>query len=134
MEQTTFYKRIVTRFSKYGLVGVSTYLLDIGIITALMYFFDFNQTLAIACGFLIGVSVNYYFEYHWVFKGTKRGEVPGYLIFSIVGLCGLLFIMYGTNTLVEMFDLPLLVARTITGSLLGIFGFFFNAVYNFKLL
>lgn len=134
MEQTTFYKRILTRFSKYGLVGVPTYLLDIGIITALMYFLDFNQTLAIVCGFLVGISINYYFEYHWVFKGTERGEVPGYFIFSIVALCGLVFIMYGTNLLVEMFDLPLLIARTITGSLLGIFGFFFNALYNFKLL
>jgi putative flippase GtrA len=134
MEHATSYTRIISRFSKYGLVGVSTYLLDIGIITALMHFFDANQMLAIACGFLVGISINYYFEYRWVFKGTERGEVPGYLIFSIIGLCGLLFIMYSTEVLVEMLDLPLLVARTITGSLLGIFGFFFNALCNFKLL
>ena len=134
MEHATFFTRIISRFSKYGLIGVSTYLLDIGIITVLMHLFDFSQTLAIACGFLVGISINYYFEYHWVFKGTERRQVPGYLIFSIVGFCGLLFIMYSTNALVLTFDLPLLVARTITGALLGIFGFFFNALYNFRLL
>jgi len=126
--------RIFKRLLKYTSIGIPTYVIDISIVYLLTQVFNAPYTIALIIGFVIGVSINYYFEYHWVFRGTKRKALSGYLIFLSIGACGIVFILYGTTFMMETFALPLLVARSVTGLMLGIFGFFFNAIYNFKLL
>jgi putative flippase GtrA len=124
---------LLKRFSKYTLVGVSTYLFDLGIVALLTYGFGMHYTYAVGIGFLIGISVNYQITYHWVFKGTERRKLTGYIIFGLLALLGMTLIMTGTSLLTEQFGLPLLIARTLVGGFLGIVGFLVNSIFNFKM-
>lgn len=134
MDTASFFTRFTKRFSKYTAVGVSTYILDLGIVALLTYVFDIYYTTAVAIGFIIGISLNYQVTYHWVFKGTKRKKLTGYIIFGLLGLLGMTLITLGTSFLVENFGLQLFVARSIVGGFLGIVGFMVNAIFNFKML
>jgi len=131
---SSFLKRFVLRFTKYSFVGLPTFLLDLAIIALLTSLLNVPYEIAVGIGFIIGISVNYHITYHWVFKGTKRRRVTGFVIFALLGLLGMVLITSGTKFFVEEFGMPLYVARTLIGAILGIIGFLINSWFNFKML
>jgi len=134
MSLATFFKKLFRRGISYGAVGFSTFLLDIAIIWALLEWTTIPYPVAIAVGFFIGVSINYYISYHWVYAGTAQTFYHGYSIFIILAVIGLSLITLGTTVLVEFFNLPIYIARVIVGLLVGTTGFIINTFFNFKLL
>jgi putative flippase GtrA len=127
-------KNFIQRASKYGVVGFGTYLLDLSIVYILNVFFFTPLSLAIAIGFLIGVSINFLISYHWAFAGTKQTKEYGYLYFIGIALCGALGISFATTTLIEISALPLVISRTIVALCVGTVSFVLNARYNFRVL
>lgn len=126
--------RLYTRGWKYAVVGVSTFILDIGILYALIEYNFIPYWFAVAVAFLIGLSINFYICYHWVYSGTEREFFHGYFYFISLALLGAVIISGGTTFLVETLALPLLIARTIMGATTGTVGFFINTFFNFRLL
>lgn len=126
--------RLYTRGWKYAAVGVSTFILDIGILYALIEHNFIPYWLAVAIAFMIGLSINFYICYHWVYSGTEREFFHGYFYFVSLAMLGVVIITTGTTLMVELFDLPLLLARTIVGAVAGVIGFFINTFFNFRLL
>ncbi len=127
-------KRASSRFGKYLVVGVSTYLIDLALVFILTATTAIPYTLAIGIGFVVGISINYHYSYHWVFRGTERSKLQGYIIFALLGLSGAILIMLGTHIFVEQLNFDLYIARTIVGAFLGTVGFLINALLNFKVL
>ena len=127
-------QRLYKRGWKYFTVGITAFFLDLGIIFALVTTTATPNWLAISIGFLIGISINYYWCYHWVYTGTERKFHHGYFYFISLALLGMTIISVGTIYLVEIFDLPLVVARTAMGAITGTTGFFINTFFNFRLL
>ena len=116
------------------MVGFATFLLDLGILFTLVKFTAVPYSFAVAIGFLIGVSINFSISYYWVYAGTTRRFHHGYFLFLIVAIIGAFVITISTSWLVEVFALPLLVARVMVGGVVGVIGFLLNTFLNFRLL
>jgi len=127
-------QRLYTRGWKYAVVGIGTFILDIGILFAMVEYDFIPYWFAVAVAFLIGISVNYYICYHWIYAGTEREFFNGYFYFISLAMLGAVIISGGTTFLVESFDLQLIVARTVMGAATGTVGFFINTFFNFRLL
>lgn len=121
------------RFVQYGLVGVSTYLLDLLLIYTFKTFFAFPDWLAVGIGFLIAVSINYLISYFWVFKGTERDKVAGYVFFICISVTGLIIIVTSTVFIKNYFLVDLYVARTIVAGFVGTANYLLNSFFNFKI-
>ncbi len=126
------YTQLSRRFFAYSLVGISTYAIDLIIIYIALTWFAFQATSAIALGFLIGVSLNYFFCYTWVFKDTTRHPLLGYLIFGAAAILGVIIITNSTTFLMSALSLNPYIARTLVAIIVGIANFFFNSFFNFR--
>jgi putative flippase GtrA len=122
------------RFCQYSFVGISTFLLDLVIIFVLRELLGTSDLTAIGLGFLVGVSTNYYFNYHWVYKGTRQTIGRGYLIFFSLALAGFAIIVFATLLLHSFTAVNLYVARIIIAAMVGITNFFLNTIFNFKMI
>lgn len=126
--------RLLRRGFSYGSVGIATYLLDLSILFLLTTFSDTPQESAIAIGFLVGISTNYLICYRFVYRGTRRNILLGYLIFALLAIGGMAVIVPTVTLLVGTFGLNLFVARTIAAAIVGTFNFLFNTFLNFRLI
>ncbi len=124
--------RIFARFWKYSAVGISTFLFDIFLIFLFKEFLQFNDVTAIALGFGIAISINFLLSYYWVFKGTSRHRVTGYLYFIGIAFFGACIVLSGTYLLHEYAGMNLYYARILVAGVAGIVNFFINTMYNFK--
>ncbi len=134
MSRIILFNKLIRRGSRYGTVGLGTFLLDIGILSALLTWTTIPYPLAVALGFFVGVSVNYYISYHWVYAGTVQTFYHGYSFFIIMAVVGILVITLSTTILVEFFYIPIFIARTLMGVAIGIVNFLVNTFFNFRIL
>jgi putative flippase GtrA len=116
----------------YAVVGGSTFLLDLALVFAFQWL-GFIEYFSILLAFLIAVSVNFWFSYHYVFKGTERSRGSGYVFFLTIALVGVFIIAPGSVFLNQSFGINLYLARTIMGGLTGGMNFLLNNFLNFKM-
>jgi putative flippase GtrA len=134
MHYTLLLKRLIYRGSKYSIGGISTLLIDLVLVYILTTFFAVHINIALVMGFLFGISINYLISYLWVFKGTKRTPLRGYVYFLIIGALTGLCISFATTSLITHTALTLLEARVWVAMLAGITNFLLNTFLNFRLL
>ncbi len=120
------------RFVRYTAVGVSTLLLDLGMLYVAVSIIGIPYYLATPCSFLIAISCNYILSRHLVFKGTQRGWGEGYAYFALVALVGAAVTTGLVAVLVSLFGLYYLFARVMVAGLVGIGNYLFNLHVNFK--
>lgn len=124
--------RTFTRFVRYFAVGGSTFLIDLVILYLLTAFFYVPYQLAVAIGFGIGVSLNYFIARRFVFKGTKRTMQHGYAYFITAGILGMIAVTSLVSLLIESFGVSLIIARVFVSGVVGIVNYLFNLHLNFK--
>lgn len=115
------------------MVGVSTFFLDLAILYALLTFTATNQTVAIGVSFFVGVTLNFLFCYYWVYRGTERKQLLGYLFFAGIATVGVIVISYSTQWLYEAWQINIYIARTTVAIVVGIINFGINTFFNFRL-
>ncbi|MFZ3047079.1 MAG: GtrA family protein [Desulfatirhabdiaceae bacterium] len=120
------------RFSRYLLIGFSTFLFDLTVLWLLISFFSVDYLVAVATGFLIAVSINYCFSRKWVFKGTERKPVSGYLVFLNTALAGSVVTVFLMWVLMVSTGGPVLPIRIIVGILVGMENYLVNLYLNFR--
>lgn len=120
------------RLSKYASVGVSTFLIDLGILFSLTTLFHVFYLYAVAIGFGIGITLNYIISRTWVFKGTARTIHHGYIYFVGGGVVSLGVVLTLVGILVGTLGIPLLIARGIVSGIVGIGNYLFNLYINFN--
>lgn len=126
--------RISRRFGKYTIVGVGTFIFDLTLLAILSNTTEIYYPILVAVSFEIAVSINFAISYTWVFKGTKRRPLSGYVYFITIALVGIILTTGLVTLLVEFLALQLLVARVLVAGLVGIFNFFINSIFNFKMM
>lgn len=129
-----FILRLANRGVKYTSVGVTTFVIDMIIVATLLTWFNLPYQGAIGLGFLIGVTLNYFLSYFYVYAGTEQTIVQGYVIFFLLAVGGMVFITLGVTYLVEIFEIGILVARLLTGTIVGLSNFIINTFLNFKVV
>lgn len=120
------------RFSKYVLVGGSTFLLDLLLLFVLTDQLHWNPVQAAALAFVIAVSVNYLLSRRFVFKGTLRGLGAGYAGFLLIAAGGVAIVTVGMHLLVEDLGVDYLVSRILIATVTGAWNYLLNLYVNFQ--
>jgi putative flippase GtrA len=127
-------KNLSVRGARYSIGGISTFLIDLGIVLILTTYTSIHTNVTLVLGFAIGITINYFFSYFWAFKGTSQTLLRGYFYFLIIGICTGVIISYTTTSLMEISALSLLIARTIVATFAGLINFLLNTFFNFKVI
>jgi putative flippase GtrA len=125
-------KRSITRFLKYASIGVSTFLLDLGMLYVFTEFLHVHYLIASGVAFVIAVSINFLFSRHFVFKGSERSMKAGYVIFLMIAGTGLLLVVGLMHVLVGILGFPVLVSRVGVAGVVGVWNYLMNLFVNFK--
>ena len=120
------------RFLRYTFSGTTTFILDL----LLLWFFngvlDIHYIPSATISYILATIVHYYIVRNWAFTGTKRQIITGYVYFSIISLAGLGINLLLLAFFVEIIFAPVLIAKFISGTLVGVWNYFLNLFINFK--
>lgn len=82
-------RRLMIQFMRYTLVGGLAFAVDFGLLSAVLYL-DGHYLLATLIGFIGGLITNYLLCVLWVWRGTQAKTARDILVFSLIGVGGLL--------------------------------------------
>lgn len=88
---------------------------------------------AAALSFLLSNTLHYIFGRAWIYRGTERRVVPGYVYFLMNAGFGLAATV-GLFAAFVALDMHYLVARIVASIFVGLMLFVLNAVWNFRAL
>ena len=84
------------QLAKFGAVGASGYVVNLGVYVLLVQVLDVHYLLAAVGSFLVAVSNNYFWNRHWTFRGDKgHVGVQGarFLVVSVLALAANLVVL-----------------------------------------
>jgi putative flippase GtrA len=124
--QSLFRRRIVRQFVKFGLVGLSSTVIDWGIYLVLNRFFAVFYIIAKIISFVFAVINSYIWNRRWTFRSTESRRIHQFSKFLVVSGVGL-----GLNTLIMILVVEKLKISDIYGlAIATIFVTFWNFVIN----
>ena len=97
------------QFFRYVFVGGFAFVVDYGIMTALVELCRFDPVIAATISFVAGLLVNYVLSTFWIFKNC----LAEFAAFAAVGVVGL-----GINAAIIWFFKEILASKLIFGTLL----------------
>ncbi len=110
------------------------FLLGLTLLWLLVEYAGADPLLATAATFLVATSLHYVLGRTWIYRGTERGVVPGYGLFLLNAVIGLLVTLGLFYALTTLTPLHYLVARVLVSLVAGLAMFLSNAILNFKRL
>ena len=122
----------IKRFMRYATVGVSTLLLDLGMLYVAVSFLGIPYYIATPCSFLIAVSCNYVLSRHFVFSETERSWHFGYAYFALIAIAGAAATTAFVALLVSYAGMYFLLARIVVAGFIGMANYLVNLYLNFK--
>lgn len=125
-------RRGMQRFARYASVGVSTFLLDLGMLYTAVTYLHAPYAAAVFVSFLVAVSCNYALSRAHVFHGSERKWHHGYASFMGVALVAASVTTTLAALLVSVFGMQFLIARTLVAGAVGMGNYLFNLYVNFR--
>lgn len=127
-----FGRRGFDLYIRNAVVSTISFLLDLLVIWLLVEYFAAERYMAVVAGFIVANALHYVLARIWIFRGSERGLVSGYVMFFGNALFGLGVILGGFALLTEVFGVPFLIARVVASLLAGTIVFVLNATLNFR--
>jgi putative flippase GtrA len=93
-----------------------------------------DKLVAAAAAFIAANSLHYGFGRTWIFRGTERRVVSGYLYFLINAGVGLAVTMVLFAAFIQWTSINYIVARVLVSVVAGLTVFLLNAILNFRRL
>lgn len=121
-------------FVRNAFASTLSFLLDLLLIWIMVGQFGIDRFAAVAVGFVLANAFHYVLARIWVFHGSLRGLVSGYLYFLGNSLFGLVVILAGFALFTEVLGLPYLLSRVMASLCAGTLVFLLNATLNFRQL
>jgi putative flippase GtrA len=125
-------RNMVGMLARNTAIGTSVFALDLLILWALVEYFGVSKLAAATIGFFIASSLHYAAGRSWIFKGTRRHVVSGYLYFLISAGVGLAITILMFAAFIRWTTIDYLIARVIVSLFAGLATFLLNAVFNFR--
>lgn len=107
-------RNIVGQFLRYFVTGGLAFIVDFGVFSLALYYFDIHYLIANLIGLMAGNVVNYLLSLGWVFSAEKRKmekhrmlEITVFVVISLIGVGlneVLMLFMVGKLSLNEMFS------------------------------
>lgn len=120
------YQKLIWEIVRYLIVGGLATIVDYGLFFLIYEIIlppnsinGINVSLAASntIGFIGGLVFNYILSIYFVFKDSKNKEsgksLKGFLIFSIIGVAGLIISNIGLQLLVENFNIHVFISKII---------------------
>ena len=124
-------KLLISKFLKFGIVGCSGMIIDLGITYLCKEILRINKFISNGIGFILAATSNYFFNRIWTFNSQTEEIGVQYIQFMIVSTIGLainsLSLYFFNEKLKWNFYLSKLVAIGIT----TIWNFFGNLLFTF---
>lgn len=130
-------RRLLSRNAAFQLARntvVSTFIfaIDLLLLWLLVEHAGMNKVVAAAVAFIIANSLHYLFGRWWIFRGTERKPVSGYIYFLANAGVGLAITLALFAGFVALFPAWYLVGRVAVSVVSGLTVFLLNAVLNFR--
>lgn len=125
-------KHPLIRFSRYSVIGVATFALDLLLLFILIDYLQMHYLLSVALAFAIAVSINYLLSRYHVFLQTERPLIAGYVYFFGIALIALMAVVSLMYIAVELLELQYLMSRIFIAGLVGIGTYLMNLYLNFR--
>ncbi len=120
------------RFLRYVTVGVGTFLVDLLLLFLFIEVAHLHYTFATATAFFLAVSLNYLISRQWVFSGSERAVVRGYVYFlqwAGLGMLLTVFLMWCMTTYTAW---HFVLIRISVAGVVGMMNYLGNLYYTFK--
>lgn len=114
-------------------VSIGVFTLGLGVLWLLVEQAGMAKVPAAAISFLVSNSLHYLFGRAWIYRGTERRVVPGYVYFLMNAGVGLVATV-GLFAIFVDLGLQYLIARIVASVFVGLLLFVLNAVWNFRSL
>lgn len=131
-------KKFYRQFIKFGVVGITGTLIDLGVYNLLALLFGFNIYFARTISFVLAATNNYILNRKWTFRNKNKNVAKQFFKFFLISLIGLglnLIIMKFCQKLVVnvqneflKLNIPVLIAIVIV----LFWNFFINKYWTFK--
>ncbi|NCN25816.1 glycosyltransferase family 2 protein [Candidatus Falkowbacteria bacterium] len=120
------YKKII----KFGVVGLSGFIIDFGVLLFLVEVLKINLYLANAVSFGLAVVNTFLLNKFWTFRSKRTDYTQEFVQFLIVSLIGLTLSLVGLRLLVQL-GLWYVLAKIITVAGVAIWNFSINNFWTF---
>jgi putative flippase GtrA len=133
------FRRIASRnaasmFVRNTVVGTAVFAIDLLLLWALVRFFEVPKLVAATVGFVIASSLHYAAGRSWIFRGSSRRFVVGYVYFLINAGVGLVMTLLLYAAFIRWTSIDYLASRVIISLFAGFTTFLLNAIFNFRRL
>ena len=125
-------RNVATMFARNTVIGTAVFAVDLFLLWALVQFEGMPKLPAATIGFLVATSLHYAVGRSWVFKGSSRRLVSGYVYFLMSGAVGLAITLLMYAAFIRWTQIDYLVARVIVSLFAGFATFLLNAIFNFR--
>lgn len=137
MISTALHRRLFSRNAALQLVRntiVSTVIFaaDLALLWLLVEQGGVEKVLAAAVAFIIANSLHYAFGRWWIFRGTERKPVEGYIYFLANAGVGMVITLALFAAFVAVLPAYYLIGRVLVSVVSGLTVFVLNAVLNFR--
>jgi len=122
----------VRQFVKFGIVGVSSTIIDWGIFYILNYYLGIYYLIAKVLSFLVSVVNSYIWNRRWTFRSQdqkKMHEFGRFVLVAIVGLALNTYIMYFA---VSTLHLHYIFGLALATAIVMFWNFLINKFWTFK--
>ena len=131
------FHRLVSRdalsmFARNTIIGTAVFAVDLLILWALVAFLGMSKLLAATIGFVVATSLHYAAGRSWIFKGSSRRLVSGYVYFLMSAGVGLAITLLLYAAFIRWTRIDYLVARVVVSLFAGFATFLLNAIFNFR--
>jgi putative flippase GtrA len=122
----------VGMFLRNSVVGAAVFAIDLLLLWALVSFTGMPTLVAATVGFLAASSLHYAAGRSWIFKGSSRHLVSGYVYFLINAGVGLVITLVLYAAFIRWTSIDYLIARVVVSLPAGFASFLLNAIFNFR--
>lgn len=122
----------VRRFARYCLVGIGTFILDLGLLYCLVHFGKVPYLAGTSISFLIAISLNYYISRQIVFPQSETKHTQGYTRFIGYACGALLLTLLFMYISVTILSASFIIARIVVSGIVGVLTYLLNLYTNFK--
>lgn len=120
------HRALAAQFTKFGIVGVIGFLVDVGVLKFCMYEFDMDRYSGRLVSFMVAVTTTWMFNRLFTFKGQGKGPAHVQWAKFVTACIGGFILNYGTYA-VLITTIPLVHEYPALGVAAGsIAGMFFN--------
>lgn len=123
--------KVALLFARNTIVSCFVFAFDLALLWLLVEFLGMDKLLAATLAFVAANSIHYGFGRTWIFRGTSRALVSGYVYFLINAGIGLVVTIALFAAFMAL-GLHYILARVVASVFAGLTVFLLNAILNFR--